>query len=157
VFERATRAGPPLNLLWSGLAAARPLAHVGQLGLLFLAETGLLLTKVGFVLDMFVLDVFRRFVLGMFFFFAGLSACHWFLLRTRLLLRSAKTTHLPGDSATGSFPGCAPASWWWRWPSARALAFDNAGLSVYFCALPMLKSMQPGCVTARRYSLRCFR
>jgi len=41
--------------------------------------------------------------------------------------------------------------------SARALAFDNAWVSVYFCALPMLKSMQPGCVTARRYSLRCSR
>jgi DNA processing protein len=23
-------------------------------------------------------------------------------------------------AATGSFPGCAPASWWWRRPSARA-------------------------------------
>src|SRR5262249_9473617 len=32
-------------------------------------------------------------------------------------------------AATGSFPGCAPASWWWRRPSARALAFDNAWLS----------------------------
>jgi len=44
--------------LWSGLAAPRSLAHVGQLGFFFLLETGLLLTKVGFVREMFVLDVF---------------------------------------------------------------------------------------------------
>jgi hypothetical protein len=40
------------------LAAPQSLAHVGQLGFFFLLETGLLLTKVGFVLEMFVLDVF---------------------------------------------------------------------------------------------------
>src|SRR5262245_4787250 len=51
----------------------------------FPCRDGLLLTKVGFVFDMFVLDVFRRFVLGMFFFLAGLSACHWLLLRTRVV------------------------------------------------------------------------
>ena len=38
--------------------SAQSLAHVRQLGFFFLLETGLLLTKVGFVLEMFVLDVF---------------------------------------------------------------------------------------------------
>src|SRR5262249_15898811 len=44
--------------LWSGYAAPQSFRHVGQLGFFFLLETGLLLTKVGFVLEMFVLDVF---------------------------------------------------------------------------------------------------
>jgi hypothetical protein len=47
-----------LALYGRGLAAPQSLAHVGQLGFFFLLETGLLLTKVGFVLKMFVLDVF---------------------------------------------------------------------------------------------------
>jgi hypothetical protein len=67
---------PQRKLLWSALAAAWPLAHVGQFGFLFLVETGILLTKVGFALKVFVLDVFLRFVLGMLFLLAGLSGCH---------------------------------------------------------------------------------
>jgi hypothetical protein len=60
------------------LTAARPFAHVGQLRFLFLVETGILLTKIGFMLEVFVLDVFLRFVLGMLFLLAGLSGCHRF-------------------------------------------------------------------------------
>jgi hypothetical protein len=55
---RFTKSENRSSSLWSGLAAPRSLAHVGQLGFFFLLETGLLLTKVGFGLGMFVLDAF---------------------------------------------------------------------------------------------------
>jgi hypothetical protein len=46
------------------------------------------------MLDVFLLDVFRRFVLGMLFLLAGLSVCHGSTPR-RVLLRATRTTHLP--------------------------------------------------------------
>jgi hypothetical protein len=74
-----------------------PRRDLSPIGLLFLVETGLLLTKVGFVLDMFVLDVFRRFVLGMFFFLVGLFACHWFAKQGDGLIASAKLDDVHGN------------------------------------------------------------
>jgi hypothetical protein len=56
------------------------------------------LLAAGFLLAVFLLGVFRRFVLGMLILFG----CHRFLLPyARVLLRSARTTHLSGTRFAG--------------------------------------------------------